>query len=76
LIGTLAPAAATWLFSAAGDSWTPVAIAFAAMALVSAACLAAFRQAPQDQAQAEPEAQVGPESGAAPESEERQAAKS
>ncbi|MGW4386116.1 MFS transporter [Streptomyces sp. NPDC004685] len=74
LVGTLAPAAATWLFSAAGNSWTPVAIAFGAMALLSAVCLAAFRQAPQ--AQPEPEPQMGPESGAAPDSEERQVAKS
>ncbi len=41
LLGTLAPAAATWLFSASGNSWTPVALAFAGMALVSAVCLVA-----------------------------------
>ncbi|MET9517331.1 MFS transporter [Streptomyces sp. NPDC002994] len=39
LLGTLAPAAVTWLFSASGNSWTPVALAFAGMALVSAVCL-------------------------------------
>ncbi|MCZ0972007.1 MFS transporter [Streptomyces albulus] len=36
LAGTLAPAATTWLFTASGNSWTPVALAFAAMALLSA----------------------------------------
>lgn len=41
LVGTLAPAAVTWLFSASGNSWTPVAIAFASTALVSAVCLMA-----------------------------------
>ncbi len=41
LLGTLAPAAVTWLFSASGNSWIPVAVAFAAMALVSAVCLMA-----------------------------------
>ncbi|WP_275465596.1 MFS transporter [Streptomyces noursei] len=41
LAGTLAPAATTWLFTASGNSWTPVALAFAAMALLSAVCLVA-----------------------------------
>ncbi|MFJ9420071.1 MFS transporter [Streptomyces sp. NPDC101227] len=43
LLGTLAPAATSWLFTSFGDSWTPVALAFAAMALVSAVCLMAAR---------------------------------
>ncbi|MGW0994062.1 MFS transporter [Streptomyces sp. NPDC002523] len=41
LLGTLAPAATSWLFSAFHDSWTPVAVAFAAMAAISAVCLVA-----------------------------------
>ncbi|MFE7299148.1 hypothetical protein [Streptomyces sp. NPDC057579] len=39
LAGTLAPAATTWLFTSAGNSWPPVALAFAGMALLSAVCL-------------------------------------
>lgn len=46
LLGTLAPAATTWLYSAFGDSWVPVALAFAGMAAVSAVCLMACRPAP------------------------------
>ncbi|WP_328327910.1 MULTISPECIES: MFS transporter [unclassified Streptomyces] len=41
LVGTLAPAAVTWLYSDFGNSWTPVALTFVAMALVSAVCLIA-----------------------------------
>ncbi|MER6994345.1 MFS transporter [Streptomyces sp. NPDC000410] len=48
LLGTLAPAAATWLFSASGKSWTPVALAFAATALVSAVSLAAAARVRHD----------------------------
>ncbi|MFI9028183.1 hypothetical protein [Streptomyces sp. NPDC053560] len=43
LMGSAAPSAATWLFSATGDSWTPVALAFAAMAALSVACLMLHR---------------------------------
>jgi MFS family permease len=76
LIGTLAPAAATWLFSAAGNSWTPVALAFAAMALVSAVCLAAFRQTPLTEAESERESAPEAAHEPTPDSGERQAAKS
>ncbi|SEE05281.1 MFS transporter [Streptomyces sp. TLI_105] len=47
LLGTLAPAATTWLYSSFGGSWVPVAVAFAAMAAVSAVCLLACRPAPE-----------------------------
>ncbi|MEV0598623.1 MFS transporter [Streptomyces sp. NPDC050315] len=45
LIGSAAPSAATWLFTTTGNSWTPVALAFAAMAALSATCLALHRPA-------------------------------
>ncbi|MFG2886672.1 MFS transporter [Streptomyces sp. NPDC048297] len=48
LLGTLAPAATTWLFSAFHDSWTPVAVAFAAMAAISAVCLVACARGRED----------------------------
>ncbi|MFM9372822.1 MFS transporter [Streptomyces sp. Da 82-17] len=41
LVGTAAPTAASWLFSSSGDSWVPVAAAFAGMALLSSVCLIA-----------------------------------
>ncbi|MEU9116642.1 MFS transporter [Streptomyces sp. NPDC048483] len=45
LVGTLAPAATSWLFTTFDNSWTPVAVAFAGMALVSAVCLMRCRPA-------------------------------
>ncbi|MFG2136567.1 MFS transporter [Streptomyces sp. NPDC048650] len=46
LLGTLAPAATSWLATSFGGSWTPVAFAFAGIALVSAVCLVACAPAP------------------------------